>query len=127
MMIPRGKITNIPTSCEVDPDFDSQTYGETHRNECGRDDSSPVTLPMGHPMATKEVVRRTDGQGGAFQNRTAATMTPTVPTQNAISTNEDIQSQRRDNRNAALINPTWLYVCGKLPLCSNESGRMSSE
>ena len=37
------------------------------------------------------------------------------------------QSQRRDSRNAALISPTWLYVCGKLPLCSSVSGRMSSE
>ena len=25
------------------------------------------------------------------------------------------RSQRRDRRNAALMSPTWLYVCGKLP------------
>ena len=37
------------------------------------------------------------------------------------------QSQRRDSLNAALINPTCEYVCGKLPLCSRVSGRMSSE
>ena len=38
----------------------------------------------------------------------------------------ETQSQGRDSRKAALIRPTWLYVCGKLPLWTRVSGRMSS-